>query len=195
MSVAGFRLNAVNLFLTYPQCPIPKDTMLELLQSKLNIKGYIIGQEQHQDGQLHLHCYLNLHSKYDARNPNCLDVVHNGVVYHGNYQSARNVTAVMEYCRKDGNFIEAGVAQTRLTWGECLDSAKDADDFLALMRTHYPREYILNHDKMKAFAAVHYKRDLPVYTPRYTEFVHVVPEMTEWVNTHLRGMHISRVHS
>lgn len=96
-----FRLNAKQLFLTYPQCELSKDRVLEILSDVLDIELYIIAQEQHEDGGNHIHAYIKCTTKKDIRSPNTLDVDN----YHGKYETCRNYNAVRNYCTKDGNYI------------------------------------------------------------------------------------------
>jgi len=51
-----YRLCTKGVFLTYPQCPAPREAIKEMLESKgLTIAKGIVGQEEHADGNLHLH--------------------------------------------------------------------------------------------------------------------------------------------
>lgn len=99
----SFRLCAKTLFLTYPQCNVAPDRALEVLNGLFRhpIDEYIIAQEKHADGNLHLHCYLKLTKKCDVRNANGLDI--DG--FHGNYMSCKSPAAVKKYCRKENNYI------------------------------------------------------------------------------------------
>lgn len=101
-----FRLNAKALFLTYPQCPIPTDIALQILEQKLPTIGtHLIAQELHKDGHHHLHCFLKSTEKFNVTNPHLLDLQWADSTYHGNYQTCRSPKAVAKYCSKDGNYI------------------------------------------------------------------------------------------
>ena len=56
-----FRYKAKSIFLTYAQCPLPKETVLEVLHKRTGSRKdctllkAAIGQEKHQDGNHHLH--------------------------------------------------------------------------------------------------------------------------------------------
>lgn len=53
---------------------------------KNEIKEYIVAQEEHKDGHLHIHCYLELDKKINVKNANKFDIKDtNDVSYHGNY--------------------------------------------------------------------------------------------------------------
>lgn len=99
----------VKWFITFPQCPLEKEMMLELLKEKMNIrnneiKEYVIGRETHKDGNYHLHCFISLKKKIKWKK-DLFDVVRNNVTYHGNYQACKNRDATIEYIKKSNDFI------------------------------------------------------------------------------------------
>lgn len=103
-----FQLNSCQLFLTYPHCSLSHQVVLEKLQASFHIVQYCIAIEAHADGTPHLHCYLKLDKSYPHRwrDPRFADLFGpNGERYHGNYQGARSVNAVLSYVRKDSNFL------------------------------------------------------------------------------------------
>ena len=78
----------------------------EVLHLKHNIKSYSISRENHIDNTKHLHCFLELDRKLDTKNSRYFDVTAVGqddeeVVYHGNYQGAKNKIASIQYTCKD----------------------------------------------------------------------------------------------
>lgn len=73
---------------------------LEELQAKWDLDEYVIAEEEHKDGALHLHAFLKLKERVYFK-PDMFDIAG----YHGNYQSAKSWRAVQEYVKKDGNFI------------------------------------------------------------------------------------------
>lgn len=98
-----FRINARNLFLTYPKCDLEPEEALSLLRPELDFEDYVIAQEMHEDGTPHLHCWLQARpkKKFNIRDPAKLDLLH----HHGNYQAARSQAAVLKYVTKDGKWI------------------------------------------------------------------------------------------
>lgn len=108
----AFTLQAKNIFLTYPQCPLPKEEVLSQLDHLFNtvlkrgLLKYMVAEELHNDGNSHIHCFLKLKKRCHIRNATVLDLEGPAdETYHGNYQSARNATKVLRYCMKMGNFI------------------------------------------------------------------------------------------
>lgn len=72
-----FRLNKKNLALTWPQCDTDKKVVEENIKKFFdgNLKGYIIAQEHHKDGNLHIHAAVHCIQKVDIKNPNALDIL------------------------------------------------------------------------------------------------------------------------
>ena len=97
-------------FLTYPQCPCPPQDCLDDLRDKLKEKKdlkiveYIVAQEEHKDGNPHLHAFIKL-DKRIRFNPRLFDIIYEGKDYHGEYQVAKSWRAVQEYVKKGGNYI------------------------------------------------------------------------------------------
>lgn len=90
-------------FLTYPQCSLAPEEALACLKAlpiKANIVEYVVAQELHQDGNPHLHCYLKYSSKVSFSSTRW-DIAD----YHGNYTPVASWKAVVNYCKKGGNFI------------------------------------------------------------------------------------------
>ena len=71
----SFRFNAKTVFLTYAQCALPKEEVLERVAERFPIQDYIVAREKHQDGGLHLHCYFRFVKKVDSRDPRVFDVL------------------------------------------------------------------------------------------------------------------------
>ena len=99
-----FCLQSKELFLTYPQVPatLTKEQVLNQLRGKLKVVGYIVKEKLHLDGGKHFHVYLRLSTRCKILSPTRLDLNADGVTCHGNYQAARSVDNVREYCLKDG---------------------------------------------------------------------------------------------
>lgn len=105
-----FRLRGKKLFLTYPQLDksieFIKEKTLEQLKEKLkHIEYYLIGEEKHEDGGIHLHCFLELRVSFDTSDVHSLDLIFDKVKYHGNYQIGKKKNSIIEYIIKDCNFI------------------------------------------------------------------------------------------
>lgn len=100
----NYRINAKNIFYTWPQC----DELKEVVRGKLTIKFHnkdinfiIVAQEQHKDGTNHLHAVTSCSRYYTSVNPNWADDI---AGKHGNYASCRNLRDAVNYVTKDGNY-------------------------------------------------------------------------------------------
>lgn len=97
-------------FLTYPQCPCPKEDCLADLKDglrekkDLTIEEYVIAEEKHEDGNPHLHAFIKL-DKRIRFSKNLFDIIYEGKTYHGHYEIAKSWHAVEKYCKKEGDYI------------------------------------------------------------------------------------------
>jgi len=57
-------------------------------------------------------------------------------------------------------------------------------DFIQRVEEAFPRDLVLNFDKIKAYAEHKFKpaRDAYLSPWDFTDFVHIYPEMIDWVN-------------
>ena len=102
-----------------PQVDKSKEEALALLKNKLAGKPYVgmvVCRELHEDGSPHIHAFVLLKDLFNCQNERFWDL--DG--HHGEYQKARDITAVAKYIKKDGDYIEDGV----IDWKEKLDAKK-----------------------------------------------------------------------
>jgi len=92
------QMTGTNWFLTFPRNDTPKELVKERLLSaqRIQIKGFLIAQEQHQDGGLHLHIGLWLHKRVTVP-PSYFDFV---AGKHGNYLRMRSGYGTFNYLTK-----------------------------------------------------------------------------------------------
>lgn len=84
-------------FLTYPKCPIKKEDALTILETNFpnqTIKEYIVAEEEHEDGEPHLHAFIKFDKKIKFTQR--FDLLE----YHGHYEPAKCWKAVEKYCKK-----------------------------------------------------------------------------------------------
>lgn len=176
-STPGFRLNALQLFLTYPQCSISKELMLQKLKAIYDIDKYIISQEKHEDGNLHLHCYVKLNKVINIRNDKKFDVMEGDKTYHPNIQSCKAPKKVMSYVIKDKDYI-TNIEETY------LKALKDNDDEVKV-KTLYSlaREQASEGKLEEAFMTLSHQklaRDMTLYGPTIERNIRgLVPRNTE----------------
>jgi len=99
-----FRLDARNVFLTYPHCN------LELLDVKFHltmkpwVQYLIICKEKHEDGSPHIHATIKFSKKVHISNERHFDIES----FHPNIQAVKHFGKSVNYCKKDGDFVEYG---------------------------------------------------------------------------------------
>ncbi|AGJ03640.1 replicase [Chilli leaf curl Bijnour virus-India] len=199
----SFCVNAKNIFLTYPKCPIPKEQMLEILQSincpsdKLFIR---VAQEKHQDGSLHVHALIQFKGKSKFRNPRHFDVTspippgH----FHPNIQGAKSASDVKAYIDKDGDVLEWGVFQIdgRSARGG-QQTANDAyakaintgnkEDALKVLKELAPKDYVLQfHNLISNLDRIFQPRSEVYVSPfSISSFDRVPPELVDWAGVNV----------
>ena len=105
MSANRFRLSGKHHFLTYPQCPISLGVAVNLIKAlyKEKLEYALVCQERHKEKDkegccgLHLHAVVVLKNRWDIRNQNALDLTHQGITYHGNYQRVKSLYGSIKY--------------------------------------------------------------------------------------------------
>lgn len=99
-----FLLSAKNLYLTYSNCALVLEKVLEQLKEILCfyiVEEYLLVREYHETGEPHIHVYLKTRKKCNISSPTFLDLKESSLKnYHGNYQSAKKVRYVIEYILK-----------------------------------------------------------------------------------------------
>lgn len=169
----SFRLNTQHFFLTYPQCPLSKETLLAELQKLTDVEDYVICRERHETGEAHLHAYLRTSTKHNYRKANCLDVLG----FHGNYQGCRSPLAVKKYVEKDGDFIANIDIQVKGCWKKAIGLAKtDAPEAIVYIQDHYPRDYFLHCDSIMRTVAV---LSVKPTVAKFTNFA-IPDELSTW---------------
>lgn len=95
---ARIRLQAKNWFLTFPQTCTSKEEASERLISHFStLKGAIVAQEKHADGNTHLHIALFLTEKLRLRDQTYFDFI---CGKHGNYQTMKSPKDCIAYVTK-----------------------------------------------------------------------------------------------
>lgn len=122
-SSQGYRVQSKSWFLTYPQCSLTKEQVRDLILAKGKAtKGMVIARELHEDGHPHIHAYVLLDKEFNCRNPRFWDLGE----YHGNYQSAKSIGAVVTYIKKDGDILEHG----DIDWSEKIAAKQEHRRYL-----------------------------------------------------------------
>lgn len=190
----GFRLQSKNLLLTYPQCPIDKQIVLDLLKGILTpfgISYIVVSSELHQDGSPHLHAFVSLNKKYDSRQPTCLDIADpaDDTVYHGNYQGARQPKASVDYVKKDGDYIEEGEFGTNTkrsrddAFAEAF-AAATREEAEEIIRTNAPRDYAMGFGNISKCLDKVFRPPIAPYQSPYTiDDFNIPDDFWDWFYT------------
>jgi hypothetical protein len=153
----GFRLCRKKYFLTYSQCGVSREHMLDFLLNKFPVENYVISQEFHEDGNQHLHVYLSFKKQYNVRNPRVFDYVDSsGKVFHPNIEAVKSSVATLKYVTKfDKDFVtnlEMDDNGNMLTMSEKLKELvekKSVNDALDFFIENYPDKFLTSFTSVK----------------------------------------------
>jgi len=154
----AFRFSALRAFLTYSDvCDcLTKEAVFFAIDERYPVKNYCIGEELHPStGGRHFHAVFEFQRKLNSIDVTLFDVPCEHGQVHPNIQTikrgAANYERCIDYCTKDDPNPYTNV-QAKPTWGELVESATDSDNFMGLVRQHYPRDFCLNHCRLEAMA-------------------------------------------
>nr|QJI53684.1 MAG: replication-associated protein [Cressdnaviricota sp.] len=120
-SESRFRLSTQQIFFTYPQYECGRQELFNFLNEKCRLIKAVIAVETHEDGQKHMHAYAKFEKKLNIRDAAYFDK--DG--HHPNFQSVRNATASITYCRKeDPTPLEFGLDQSEEELNNIYELAK-----------------------------------------------------------------------
>nr|AXU39841.1 replication-associated protein [Desmodium leaf distortion virus]AXU39846.1 replication-associated protein [Desmodium leaf distortion virus] len=192
-----FRLAARNIFLTYPQCDIPKDEALQMLQTlpwSVIKPVYIrVAREEHSDGFPHLHCLIQLSGKSNIKDARFFDLTHprRSANFHPNVQAAKDSNAVRNYITKEGDYCESGQYKvhggTKANKDDVYHNAVNAPgaaEALDIIRAGDPKSFIVSYHHIKANLERLFAKPPEKWTPpfRLSSFTNVPDEMQEWAD-------------
>ncbi|UWJ07343.1 replication-associated protein [Begomovirus paulistiensis] len=194
---AAFRLQAKNIFLTFPQCDIPKDVVLQMLQ---NLKWTVVrptyirvAREEHSDGRPHLHCLIQLSGKSNIKDVRFFDLTHprRSTSFHPNVQAAKDTNAVKNYITKEGDYCESGRYKVSGgTKGNKDDvyhnavNASTATEAMDIIRAGDPKTFLVQHHNIRSNLERIFQKAPEPWTPPFplSSFTCVPDEMQEWAD-------------
>lgn len=104
---AGFRMHAKRFSLTFPKCSTSKSDAAARIDHKWDQCAFVIGQEKHKDGDLHLHLYLEFPEKMSFSDSGCFDFI---TGQHGNYQTTKSRRDWINYVvKEDAEYTAKGI--------------------------------------------------------------------------------------
>ncbi len=140
----GFRFSATRIYLTYSRTVLrmTPNVVLALIEKKLEkheILQYLISVEKYAKVGQHIHAYFKFGDKLDYKNEIFVDLVYYGKIYHPNISTVYSWHKLMEYIKKDGEWI-SNIDETRPTWKVNLEESKTKKEFLENMMWEFGSE-------------------------------------------------------
>lgn len=185
MPAAEFAFDGVHVFLTYPQCPLEREQLRNILCERINPERYLIARERHSDGNFHLHAYLHFGRRRRFVGASIFDV--DG--FHPNIQKPRSASNVVAYCCKEdieplANF-DYQEGDPNANWSTILAASGCKADFLEAVRNRFPRDYVLSLERLLFFCEWRFGRDETTYEGRARSEFTELPAMKDWVEANL----------
>ncbi|AAM12371.1 replication associated protein Rep [Sida mottle virus] len=195
-----FRVQAKNIFLTYPQCPLTKEealSQLQAIQLPSNKKFIKICRELHEDGQPHLHILLQLEGKIQVTNNRLFDLVSptRSAHFHPNIQElmelrrqvihlqGREIQWEWGQFQVDGRSSRGGQQTANDAAAEPFNDP-DKHTALQIIREKLPEKYLFQfHNLNSNLDRIFLKAPEP-WTPPFSlsSFTNVPVEMQEWAD-------------
>lgn len=150
-----------NIFLTYSQCDLPKELVLEAILYILTPTNVLIAQEKHQEGGFHLHLVVLMDEPVNCSNPSIFDILN----HHPNVQPCRNVPKSLKYLTKedpsplawpeDWNWMDLITAQTSKKSLQSIEVANliQSGSTLSQVNQTHPGFLMMNLPKIQAYQA------------------------------------------
>lgn len=124
-----FRLQSTRVFITFPQCETTPEVALERIKksTKTNNCKAVIAQEDHKDGNKHLHIFIESTKAFNVRDATYFDFIGGK---HGDCQKVKCKEAVLKYITKENNWIshEIDVLKVLQEWAAKLDKKRKRED-------------------------------------------------------------------
>lgn len=128
-----FEVDHIRTFLTYPNCGLDHQYVINQLQKVNPISWIRVCRENHKTGEPHIHACVEWSKRMRSKSARVFDI--DG--YHPNIGAIRSVPKALEYCRKeDPNYADSGPIPTneKRSWDEIVEAAKgDEVDFLRVV--------------------------------------------------------------
>lgn len=186
MPDANFRAQTRYVLLTYAQCgDLDHWAVHDVITSYP--AECLIGREDHADGGVHLHAFVDFGRRVNLRDARRFDV--DG--YHPNIQPCgRTPQKMLDYAIKDGDVVAGAlspsirdlISRTDNVWARIADAAS-VEEFWELVRELAPRALLCNHQSLRAYAEWHYRPLLLHTSTPWTSALHWKSSRTRCVGT------------
>jgi len=161
-SKAKFRLQCKSIFITFPQVETTPEIALQRIKESHKTKSckVVIAQENHQDGNKHLHLYVEFPKSINIRDEKYFDFI---CLKHGNLQKVKCKEAVLAYITKETKWIqhEIEVHSILQEWAKKLERKRKRDNqtkshkIFEYLRTGGTYENMLNDVEIGSFLVLH----------------------------------------
>lgn len=179
-----FQINAKRILLTYAQSEFELPPYVDWIKSRGATAG-ILCSELHRDGNLHRHALLYFPDGFRSRDPRCFDYLGR----HPKVERCRSWSGALTYVKKGPDILEWGdLPCNKKAWKDILPEASNTGELLQLIEENYPRDFILNYDRIKSFAYARFDDSGTFnYSSEFTNFV--LPDvLSAWVSSELRSI-------
>lgn len=180
-----FRLNAKNVFLTFPQCDIPANEMGEHLSTLKPTRYIKVVREKHRDGNNHLHVLLQWIDKLNIRDQRFFD--HRG--HHPNIQAVRSLPDVLDYIDKAipdqpspvdvYEFGQLSLNRKIDKWMQVANATSEQEVLNAALEAS-PRDFVLQNDKIVEYARKKQRTVTPYQHDQSIQF-NIPPELIAYM--------------
>lgn len=177
-----FQFACTYAFLTYSQVgDASRDALFDFLESRFTFVYLCVSEEPHADGGRHFHVFARFATRFRSRDQSVFDFM--GL--HPNIKSAYAPKSCLDYVKKHGNYKESGtfgeVEQftKKKTWSDAT-SCVTKREFMDFVAEHFPRDHVLNLERIEYFAEKKFKPEVPPYVPSYQDFL-VPHPVREWI--------------
>lgn len=187
-----FRFAGRYALLTYAQCADLDAFEVVNHLARLGAEC-IVGREDHADGGVHLHAFVDFGRKFQSRNERVFDV---GGRHPNVLRGTRTPEKMYDYAIKDGEVVAGGlerpsgtgVSETSSVWAKII-LAETRDEFFGLISELDPRSMCVNFGSIRSYAEWRYRESRDPYrTPEGVQIcTDQVPELNEWVQRNLVG--------
>lgn len=195
-----FRLDASYWFITYSQCPLEREFVLEEIYTRHDTRQpewIIVARERHDDGRFHLHALLFWGKRFCTRNPRFLDITGpDGTVYHPKLEPVKHLGKTLNYIYKeDTNPVEFGTIPDPSTTERdargdtirrLLATATSAEELLSSVRDEDPVHYV---EKIFQWERVAQRKFEQVVDPDPVEqrpFHNIPADIQGWLDTEFK---------
>lgn len=109
------------------------------------VEKFLVAEEHHEDGRLHYHMYIEIDRRIDTTDPRYFDI--DGL--HPNIGKKPGKQEWLNYITKDGNYITNFFKPKISAYKRAIDVG--GQEALEIIKNAHPRDWILNHQKFKAY--------------------------------------------